>query len=123
MNPLAAKAGDTVTVNAPDADCNPRYGQNARIQITVTDTSNQKVINTTAPMTDAGGFSFQFEVPPGVVPGEATVEAYPYGVDWCDDTGRNNRVAHPAGLVRVSCAARTQALTITPWVLRLIAAG
>ncbi|UUL75172.1 hypothetical protein NG819_12550 [Pseudarthrobacter sp. Fe7] len=49
-----------------------------------------------------------------MAPGKAAVEAYPYGMDWCDDTGRNNRVAHPSGLTRTSWAARTEALTITP---------
>lgn len=34
VNPAAAKPGGTVTVHAADADCNPRYGQHALVQIT-----------------------------------------------------------------------------------------
>jgi hypothetical protein len=63
VDPSIAKAGDKVTVTAPDADCNPRYGQNARIHVTVTDATSVEVINTTAPMNDAGGFIYSFEVP------------------------------------------------------------
>lgn len=114
VSPAAARPGETVTVRAGDAACNPRYGQNALVQITVSDAGGQKVLTTTAPMNDAGGFTYQFDVPPQTIPGQANVEAYPYGVDWCDDTGRNNRVAHPSGIARTSCAARTVPLTISP---------
>lgn len=114
VKPAVVKPGETVTVHAGDADCNPRYGQNALVQITLSDVRGEKVIMTTAPMNDAGGFTYQFEVPPQAAPGQASVEAYPYGVDWCDDTGRNNRVAHPSGLARTSCAVRTEPLTIGP---------
>lgn len=48
---------------APDADCNPRYGVNARIQVAMRDASGVEVLATTAPMNDAGGFSYAFEVP------------------------------------------------------------
>jgi hypothetical protein len=114
VNPTSTKAGDTVTVQASDADCDPRYGENARIQVTVTDAAGTKVINTTAPMNDAGGFTYTFEVPPQSAVGDAAVEATPYGVDWCDDTGRNNRAAGPAATFeRASCAARIEPFNIT----------
>lgn len=113
VTPPSAKAGDTVTVQAPDADCNPRYGKDARIQVTLTDAAGMKVIETTAPMTDAGAFTYTFVVPSTAAAGAAAVEAVPYGVDWCDDTGRNNRAdGTGATLERTSCAARTEPLNI-----------
>jgi hypothetical protein len=113
VSPSQATPGEKVIVRAEDTDCNPRYGQDARIQVTVTDAAGAKVIRETAPMNDAGGFTFQFEVPQQSTAGEASVEAIPYNLDWCDDTGRNNRVPQSSGLERVSCAARTEPLTIT----------
>lgn len=54
---------------------------------------------------DGGGFSFAFTVPLSAAPGEAAVVAYPYNLDWCDDTGVNNRAgAGPRTLVLASCA-------------------
>jgi hypothetical protein len=45
--------------------------------------------------------------------GEAGVTAYPYALDWCDDTGVNNRAASgPETLIRVSCAERLVPLVI-----------
>jgi hypothetical protein len=55
VKPATAKAGERVTVPAPDAECNPRYGDNARIRATVNDAANTKVIDVTAPMNDDGG--------------------------------------------------------------------
>lgn len=103
-----------MTVQAQDADCDPRYGENARIKVTVTDPLGQEIINTTAPMNDAGGFSYTFEVPADAAQGEAAVEAYPHNVDWCDDTGKNNRVSDGnVQFLRASCAERIELLTIT----------
>lgn len=101
-------------VTAPDADCNPRYGANARIQISVTDSSGAKVVNSTSAMNDGGGFSYSFVVPAGTAAGQSTVTAVPYNIDWCDDTGRNNRVAGAAvgQLQRASCVLPAQPLTI-----------
>jgi hypothetical protein len=113
VNPPSAKAGDKVTVQAPDADCDPRYGENALVRVTVTDAAGTKVINTTAPMNDAGGFTYSFDVPAHAAVGDAAVEATPYAIDWCDDTGRNNRAAGAAAaLERASCAARIEPLSI-----------
>lgn len=114
VNPSVARVGDTVTIEAPDSDCDPRYGQGARIQVTVTDAVGRRILRTTAPMSDAGGFAYSFDVPPHARPGRASVEAYPYGVDWCDDTGRNNRVSDAeVSLLRASCVARLEPLMIT----------
>lgn len=114
--PSSAKPGDRVTVTAPDAACNPRYGKNARIQVTMTDAAAVEVLTATAPMNDAGGFSYGFDVPAGTAAGQASVTAVPFNIDWCDDTGRNNRVAGAGGantLERVSCVIPTKPLTIT----------
>lgn len=111
--PSSAKPGDSVTVEAPDADCNPRYGANARIQVTMTDAAGLDVLTATAPMNDAGGFTYSFEVPAGTGPGEASITAMPFNIDWCDDTGRNNRAAGAAGgFERVSCVLPQKPLTI-----------
>jgi hypothetical protein len=67
-------------------------------------------------MTDDGGFSFEFTVPLAAAPGEAAVVAYPYNMDWCDDTGVNNRAAaSQQALVRASC--------VEPMVPLMILAG
>ncbi len=117
LQPAAAKVGQNVVVTAPDADCDPRYGRNARIHVTVTDAVGTRILDETAPMNDAGGFSYAFDVPPGAAPGAATVTAMPHSVDWCDDTGRNNRM--PTSLAddefdRASCVEPVRILTITP---------
>jgi len=115
LTPTEAKPGQSVTVAAPDADCRPRYGKNARIQVSVTDATGVEVVNTTAAMNDAGGFTYTFVVPARTAVGDAVVTALPYNVDWCDDTGRNNRVAGAGevGLALVSCAAPMKPLTVT----------
>jgi hypothetical protein len=115
--PPSAKPGDTVTVMAPDADCNPRYGQNARIQVTMTDAAGVDVVAATAPMNDTGGFTYSFEVPAGTAAGESAITAMPFNIDWCDDAGRNNRAAGAGaanGLERLSCVIPQKPLTITP---------
>lgn len=115
LSPTEAKPGQSVTVSAPDAACNPRYGQNARIQVSVTDAAGAEVVNTTSAMNDAGGFTYTFVLPARTAVGAAAVTAMPYNIDWCDDTGRNNRVAGAgdAQAVRVSCAMPVKPLTIT----------
>lgn len=111
--PSSAKPGDRVTLTAPDADCDPRYGANARIQVTMTDAAGAEVFTATAPMNDGGSFSYAFDVPAGTADGEAAITAMPFNIDWCDDTGRNNRVAGAAvTLERVSCVIPTKPLTI-----------
>lgn len=100
---------------APDADCNPRYGGHARIQVTMIDAAGVEVLAATAPMNDAGSFSYGFDVPAGTAAGEAAITALPFNIDWCDDTGRNNRVAGAGGAInleRVSCVIPTRPLTI-----------
>lgn len=116
VTPSSAKPGDQVTVAAPDATCDPRYGENARIQVAVTDAAGQEVLIGNAPMNDAGGFSYAFEVPTGTATGEAAVTAMPLNIDWCDDTGRNNRAAGSGAAVtlsRVSCVIPMRPLIVT----------
>lgn len=104
-----------MTVAAPASDCNPRYGVNARIQVSVTDKSGTEVISATAPMTDAGEFTYTFTVPAEIAAGEATVTAMPHNIDWCDDTGRNNRAEGAESFELASCATPVEALIITRW--------
>lgn len=114
VTPPTAKPGERVTVTAADADCNPRYGDNARIRVTVRDAASVQVLDATAPMNDAGGFSYTFEVPAQTAVGDAAVTAMPHNIDWCDDTGRNNRARGAAvTLHRASCAEPMKPLSIT----------
>jgi hypothetical protein len=113
VSPGAAKPGDQVTVSAPDTTCDARYGADAQAQVTVTDAAGTSVLEELAPMSDDGAFTFAFTVPAEWAAGKAGVTAYPYGVDWCDDTGVNNRAAQgPPELLRVSCAERLVPLVI-----------
>ncbi|MGM0929022.1 MAG: hypothetical protein ACQEXN_04850 [Actinomycetota bacterium] len=118
VSPAAASPGQTVAVSAPDAGCNPRYGSDAQIEVLVTDAAGAEVVRETGPMNDGGGFTYSFTVPSEIAAGEATVTAMPYNIDWCDDTGRNNRASGTAGeagleLERVSCAVPLRPLLIT----------
>lgn len=116
----SARAGEPVSVSAPDATCDPRYGKDAQVQVEVMDGSGTRVLETLAPMNDAGGFSLTVNLPETAVPGEGFVVAQPFGVDWCDDTGRNNRLGGAAGtgagsgIQRVSCVMPTRPLLIGP---------
>ncbi|MDQ5861511.1 MAG: hypothetical protein M3536_04525 [Actinomycetota bacterium] len=113
VSPAAAKPGDQVTVSAPDTTCDARYGTDARVQVTVKDAAGFAVLEELAPMSDDGAFTFVFTVPAAWAAGKAAVSAYPYGVDWCDDTGVNNRAAQgPQEVVRVSCAERVMPLVV-----------
>ncbi|WP_318241915.1 hypothetical protein [Arthrobacter pullicola] len=102
-------------MSASDSECNPRYGQDASIKITVTDSAGNQVIDTTAPMNDAGGFTYTFNVPANTATGAGSISAYPHGIDWCDDTGRNNRArAETRTFTRVSCVMPQVSLTVLP---------
>lgn len=112
----AASPGGSITVSAADASCDPRYGENAQIQVEVMDGSGVKIVDELAPMNDAGGFSVQVEIPASAVPGPGSVSAYPYDLDWCDDTGKNNRVGAVGGqdITLVSCVMPSKPLQIEP---------
>lgn len=114
VSPESAVPGQTVVVSADDATCNPRYGADALAQVTVTDHAGRLIIDTTTDMSDAGRFSYSFAVPEHMAPGLAQVAAMPYDIDWCDDTGINNRAAGTTTFMeRVSCAQPVKPLTIT----------
>ncbi|WP_245413275.1 hypothetical protein [Arthrobacter celericrescens] len=118
VEPGTARPGEQVTVSAPDADCNPAYGQDAKIEISLTDAAGREVFTKTGPMNNDGGFTFSFKVPAGMRPGKAGVTAFPHALDWCDDTGRNTRLrrqgAGDDGITRSSCATPVVPLTIKP---------
>lgn len=83
-------------------------------EIVVKDSEGTGILITTASMSDAGGFTYSFSVPSQATPGKASVQAYPYQIDWCDDTGLNNRLSGAdISFVRASCAERIEPLTIT----------
>ncbi|WP_459299394.1 hypothetical protein [Arthrobacter sp. TMN-49] len=116
LSPETAKPGGSVTIRADDASCNPRYGENAQIQLEVHDGSGAKVVEVLAPMNDAGGFSAVVDLPATVASGQGMVSAYPYNLDWCDDTGRNNRVGAvgDTDVQLVSCLLPSRPLQIAP---------
>ena len=80
------------------------------------DGSGDKVKELLAPMNDAGGFSVQVEIPASAVPGPGSVSAYPYNMDWCDDTGKNNRVGAVGAqdITLESCVMPSKPLQIEP---------
>ncbi len=99
------------------ASGNPSYGQDAKIEVTLTDAAGTEVFRQTAPMNNDGGFTFSFKVPAGMKPGKAGVTAVPYRLDWCDDTGRNNRLTRQGAgdIARTSCVIPIFPLTIKRW--------
>ncbi len=113
VTPSPTRVGEEVTVKAQDARCDPRYGKNARILITIKDSSGRKVLDALAPMDDAGGFTYTFRVPLETAPGEAAVVAFPFDIDWCDDTGKNRRAGQAVSASQhASCTPPTQTITI-----------
>lgn len=84
-----AHPGDTVTVEAPDADCHPRYGANAQAEVQLMDRTSTSVVRLLVPMTDDGGFRTTLNVPGNLPPGDYTVTATPYNIDTCFDTPRH----------------------------------
>ena len=112
-------AGGDLKIAAPDAICDPRYGQDAQIQIELLDATNQVIETKLAPMADAGPFDYTFKLPESLKPGTYGISATPYDLDWCDDTGVNNRIENPGlgttGLVllRASCMMPLEQFTIT----------
>jgi hypothetical protein len=117
VHPETARPGKQITVSAPDATCNPSYGYDAKVEVSLTDAAGTEVLRKTGPMNNDGGFTFVLKVPSGLKPGQAGVTAVPYGLDWCDDTGRNNRLSRQGtgdGIARTSCVMPVVPLTISP---------
>ncbi|MFJ3958260.1 hypothetical protein [Arthrobacter sp. NPDC090010] len=107
-------AGESIGVAAPDADCEPRYAGQAQVEIRLLDKSHHQLTRLLAPMNDRGGFTATLDLPATLPVGDYTVSAMPHDVDWCDDTGRNNRVAGSLGSASsASCAEPAARLTIT----------
>lgn len=105
VSPESVRPGGQVTVTAAGATCNPAYGDDAKIEVSLLDATGTEVFKGVSPMDDDGGFSFGFTVPESMQPGKAGVTAVPYGTDWCDDTGTNNRLKSDGdGIARTSCA-------------------
>ncbi|MDQ0710009.1 hypothetical protein QFZ52_002661 [Arthrobacter woluwensis] len=83
-----AHPGDTLTVEAPDAECHPHYGANAQAEVQLMDRTSTSVVRLLVPMSDDGGFRTTLNVPGNVPPGDYTVTATPYGIDTCFDSAR-----------------------------------
>lgn len=101
--------GGTLRVSAPDATCNPRYGEDAKVRIDLVNERQEVLLSEISPMSDAGAFTHTLAIPDALRPGTYDISATPDGVDWCDDTGQNNRLENPGfestgmAVVRASC--------------------
>lgn len=101
--------GGTLRISAPDATCDPRYGEDAKVRIDLVNVRQEVLLTELAPMSDAGAFTHALEIPASLEPGSYGISAAPDGVDWCDDTGRNNRLENPdfgdtgLGVLRAAC--------------------
>ncbi|NJC24261.1 hypothetical protein BJ994_003337 [Arthrobacter pigmenti] len=114
LSSSTVQAGEEVTVRASDADCDPRYGAGAQIEVHLINPGHDVVASGIGPMGDAGAFEHVLTVPLDVTPGKYVIAAMPYRLDWCDDTGRNNRVPlEGAALERASCVRPEEPLTVT----------
>ncbi len=65
-------------------------------------------------MNDDGSFEFAFALPDDIASGTATITAVPANVDWCDDTGTNNRLKSEEDIDRTSCVLPIKLLQVTP---------
>ncbi len=119
LDSLVVAPGGTLRVSAPAATCNPRYGEAARVRIDLVDARQEVLLSELAPMSDDGSFSHVLDIPATLKPGTYGISAAPDSVDWCDDTGHNNRVENPgfgdSGLsaVRAACATPHVAVRVT----------
>ncbi|WP_105549249.1 hypothetical protein [Arthrobacter sp. MYb227] len=115
----SVSAGGELKISAQDATCDPRYGQDAQIQLQLLDSANQVLETKLAPMADAGSFDYTLKLPASLKPGTYGISATPHNLDWCDDTGVNNRIENPSfgttGLVmvRASCMMPLEQFTLT----------
>lgn len=107
-----ARAGNSVSLSAPAATCNPSYGEEARVEISVSTDSGKKVLHTKAPMEDNGAFEYSYHIPKTTKPGVLAISAMPADVDWCDDTGTNNRLKNASEFERTSCEIPVRQLAI-----------
>ena len=118
VGPSSLRAGAELKISAPDASCDPRYGERAQIQIELLNDRNEVLLTELVPMGDAGSFEYALRIPAGTKPGDYSISATPYGVDWCDDTGRNNRIENPGfgqsglAVIRVACATPYKAFRV-----------
>lgn len=112
ISPASAPAGSEVVIAAPSALCNPAYGAQAEIELEITDATGARILHTTAPMKDDGEFSYRYTIDAKAAPGVAQVVAYPHELDWCDDTGENNRLKGQSEIQRTSCVIPTRELLV-----------
>lgn len=76
-----ARAGDTVIISAPAATCNPSYGADAKVEISISTASGEKLLDTKAAMEDNGAFEYSYRIPKSAKPGVLAVSAAPADVD------------------------------------------
>ena len=116
----AVAPGETLRISAPAATCNPGYGKEAQVRIEVVNDRQQVVLTELAPMSDAGAFTHDLRIPGGTEPGAYGITALPDELDWCDDTGRNNRLGGTGigiegfAAARASCAVPRLGFQVTP---------
>lgn len=111
--------GGTLRVSAPEATCNPSYGDKAQIEIQLLDSQHKVLETQLAPMRDTGSFDYQLALPSTLRAGTYSISAFPHDLDWCDDTGVNNRLKNSSSqnsgvvIVRASCVIPIKEFTVT----------
>ncbi|MGO4452472.1 hypothetical protein [Arthrobacter sp. RAF14] len=114
LSATTAHPGDTLTVEAPDADCHPHYGSKAQAEVQLRDPKSVTLVSLLVPMTDDGGFRTDLNVPGDLPPGNYSVSATPYGIDTCFDSVHIGGAALSvgAGEPLASCALPQKPLTV-----------
>ncbi len=82
------------------------------MEISISTDSGEKLLDTKAAMEDNGAFEYSYRVPKTAKPGVLSVSAAPADVDWCDDTGTNNRLKDESDIERTSCEIPVRLLAI-----------
>lgn len=116
VTPNTVKPGDTVKVQADDATCDPKYGQNAQVQVWFVDASDIPREPQLGPMNSRGGFELDLKIPLTAIPGQANVSALPYNFDCGDgesSDGEGGKSQNLGGAVAsASCGSILVPLTI-----------
>ena len=58
--------GGTLRVSTPDATCNPRYGEDAKVRIDLVNERQEVMLSELAPMSDAGAFTHALAIPASI---------------------------------------------------------
>lgn len=109
LSPTTVAPGRVVSIRAIDApECDPRYGRDAEVQISLSDGRSHPLLDVRAPMSSAGAFEAELVIPEDAEPGDYFVSAIPYDIDNCFDTNARSSET----ITRTSCAALLKPLIV-----------